>query len=254
MKIFNKVRYPNGRRHIYFCGIKIISYRWKKSANNNISVYNNNKIIIIENGQERLLRADERIHGLNINIHGNNNIVRIEYPINANNSCINILNDDVVVQIGSSSLFHNVRIDCSHGIGQQCKIGRGLTVHGMNIKLCEHCVCIIGEDCMFSNSINIWATDGHSVLDKNTRQILNHADTPLIIGNHVWVGEGVRMTKRTRIYDNSICAGGAVCYKDYKQSNVVIAGNPGKVVRTDIDWDRLNPYDLELHRNNQNGG
>lgn len=26
MKIFNKVRYPNGRRHVYFCGIKVFSY------------------------------------------------------------------------------------------------------------------------------------------------------------------------------------------------------------------------------------
>lgn len=29
MKFIHKVRYPNGRRHIYFCGIKIISYRRK---------------------------------------------------------------------------------------------------------------------------------------------------------------------------------------------------------------------------------
>lgn len=31
MKIFKKVRYPNGRRHIYLMGIKIISYRKDKS-------------------------------------------------------------------------------------------------------------------------------------------------------------------------------------------------------------------------------
>lgn len=29
MKIFKKVRYPNGRRHIYLCGMKIVSYKRK---------------------------------------------------------------------------------------------------------------------------------------------------------------------------------------------------------------------------------
>ena len=36
MKIFSKERLPNGRRHIYFCGIKIASYKPKKHNNTNI--------------------------------------------------------------------------------------------------------------------------------------------------------------------------------------------------------------------------
>ena len=33
MKIFNKEKLPNGRRHIYFCGIKIVSYHYNNYTN-----------------------------------------------------------------------------------------------------------------------------------------------------------------------------------------------------------------------------
>ncbi len=245
MKIFNKVRYPNGRRHIYFCGIKIISYMRKKSR---VPQYVNNKIIIIKNGVERPVRPSDKIHGLNIKIRGNNNTIKLELPIVAINSNITIENDNAVVEIGASPKFYNVNIDIRCGDGQICKIGHGSTFYGTTIKLPERSGCIIGNDCMFSNSINIWASDGHSVLDANTLEILNCPTGPVVIGNHVWVGEGARITKRAQIYDNSIVSGGAVCYCDYVESNVVIAGNPGKIVKRGITWDRSNPYTLSMWR------
>lgn len=101
---------------------------------------------------------------------------------------------------------------------------------------------------MFSNSIQIWPTDGHSILDANTGEILNEPKGYVTIGNHVWVGEAVRITKNARIHDNSIIGGGAVAYKDYEESNVVIAGNPGKIVRRNITWDRRNTYFLQRER------
>ena len=39
MKVVYKEKKPNGRRHIYFCGIKIFSYKRKKSQLQYDSVY-----------------------------------------------------------------------------------------------------------------------------------------------------------------------------------------------------------------------
>lgn len=246
MKIFKKVRYPNGRRHIYLLGVKIISYRKKQKC-----IYKNNQIFIIEDGVERPMHKNETINGLKIKIRGNNNTVKLELPIVAINSAITIENDNALVEIGSSPNFYNVNIDIRCGDGQICKIGRGSTFYGTTIKLPERSGCIIGTDCMFSNSINIWASDAHSVLDAKTLEILNTPTGPVVIGNHVWVGEGARITKRARIYDNSIVSGGAVCYRDYAESNIVIAGNPGTIVKRGITWDRPTPWELAQTRQAQ---
>lgn len=212
----------------------------------------NNKIIIVENGVERGLRVGETIPGLKIEINGNNNTVKLELPIKAENSFIqignDITNDDVYIKISQSMLFREVYIRCFWGKGQFCKIGKNTTICSANIILDSLASCIIGEDCMFSNSIRIWGDDGHSILDANTGEILNEPKGAVTIGNHVWVGEAVRITKNARIHDNSIIGGGAVAYKDYEESNVVIAGNPGKIVRRNITWDRRNTYFLQRER------
>lgn len=208
----------------------------------------NNKIIIVENGIERDLKVGETIAGLKIEINGNNNVVKLELPIKAENSFIQIGNDNVYVNIASTQRFYNVFIRCCFGNGQVVQIGKSTTISGANIILDSFGSCTIGEDCMFSNSIRIWGDDGHSILDANTGEILNEPKGCVTIGNHVWVGEAVRITKNARIYDNSIIGGGAVAYKDYEESNVVIAGNPGKIVRRNITWDRRNTYFLQRER------
>lgn len=212
----------------------------------------NNKIIIVENGIERDLKVGETIAGLNIEINGNNNVVKLELPIKAENSFIQIGNDisnnDAYVEISKSMLFREVYIRCWWGKGQVCKIGRNTTICSANIILDSFGSCTIGDDCMFSNSIKIWGDDGHSILDANTGEILNEPKGAVTIGNHVWVGEAARITKNARIHDNSIIGGGAVAYKDYEESNVVIAGNPGKIVRRNITWDRRNTYFLQRER------
>lgn len=43
----------------------------------------NNKIIIVDNGKERELKTEEIVDGINIEINGNNNILKIQLPIKA---------------------------------------------------------------------------------------------------------------------------------------------------------------------------
>ncbi len=244
--MFRKVRLENGQRHIYFCGKKIISYKKKsRSRRPRFSIVGqNNQVWVIENGVRMPMTPANAVAGMDICIRGNNNVVTLELPIVAKKCGITILNDDAVVEIGSTQILENLWIECHSGRGQVCKIGTGTTVYGAYVQLPESSGCIIGRDCMLSNSINIWASDAHAVLDAETGEILNAPTGPIIIGDHVWIAEGVRITKRARIHENSIVSNGAVCYRDYVDGGVVIAGNPGKVVRRGITWNRLSPQML----------
>ena len=60
------------------------------------------------------------------------------------------------------------------------------------------------------------------------------AHAPIIIGENCWIGQNVRICKGVSIGDNSVVAACSVVTKDVP-ANCVVAGNPAKVVKTDID-------------------
>lgn len=59
-------------------------------------------------------------------------------------------------------------------------------------------------------------------------------NAPIIIGSNCWIGSNVRIQKGVTIGDNSIIAACSVVTKDIP-ANCIAAGNPAKVVKTDID-------------------
>jgi len=60
------------------------------------------------------------------------------------------------------------------------------------------------------------------------------AHKPVIIGENCWIGEYCRIQKGVTIGDNSIVAACSVVTKDVP-ANCIAAGNPAKIVKTDID-------------------
>ena len=59
-------------------------------------------------------------------------------------------------------------------------------------------------------------------------------NAPIIIGSNCWIGSNVRIQKGVKIGDNSIIAACSVVTKSIP-ANCIAAGNPAKVVKTDID-------------------
>ena len=57
---------------------------------------------------------------------------------------------------------------------------------------------------------------------------------PIVIGKNVWIGQGARINKGVTIGNNSIVAAGSVVTKDVPK-NSIAAGNPAKIVKTDIE-------------------
>lgn len=60
------------------------------------------------------------------------------------------------------------------------------------------------------------------------------SSAPIIIGENCWIGSHVRICKGVTIGDNSVVAACSVVTKDVP-ANCIVAGNPAKVVKTDID-------------------
>jgi len=68
----------------------------------------------------------------------------------------------------------------------------------------------------------------------NARSWTHAAHQPVIIGHNCWIGENSRIQKGVTIGDNSIIAACSVVTKDVP-TNCIAAGNPARIVKTDID-------------------
>lgn len=99
---------------------------------------------------------------------------------------------------------------------------------------------------MFSNNIQIWGSDTHCVFDNATHELTNIGKF-VHIGNHVWIGTGCYIGKNTFIADNCIVGMASVVTGRINQQNCVIAGNPAKIVKRNIDWNHMRP---QIYMNN----
>ncbi len=108
---------------------------------------------------------------------------------------------------------------------------------------------VIGDGTMFANGAYVTDSDWHQLYDRTER---SPEVTPVHIGRNVWLGDHATVLKGVTIGDNSVVAARAVVTRDVP-ANVVVAGNPAKVVR-ELDPERgfttrmdyfANPEELE---------
>lgn len=93
----------------------------------------------------------------------------------------------------------------------------------------------VGRDCLFSANITLRAGDSHRVIDAETGVRLNKSKD-ITIGDHVWIGNTVIITKGTQIGSNSVVATGSVVTGKTFPDNSAIGGNPAKVVKEGVSW------------------
>ncbi len=212
----------------------------------------NNKVFIVyEDGHEKELVCP--IDGLKIHINGNNNVIKLPSVFGVKNSFLDINSDGLYLEIEPTIWFHNVWLRSYAGVNQYVHIGRDTSFEQAHITVADEARLVIGKDCMFSCGINIWAVDGHTIIDEKANCINYNDGRCLEIGNHVWVGEGARITKNAKICDNSIVGASAVACKDYSVENggAIIVGNPGVIVKTGVNWSRTQPYHFLKNKNRE---
>ena len=139
---------------------------------------------------------------------------------------------------GDSVLRHNVSISAvGQGdirIGERTVIGKGNTIEtygkaGVSIGS----GCRIGWNCLFlSSDEHVVQVDGEDL----------KYEEDIVIGNNIWIGTRVIVLKGTEIGDNCVVAAGTICTGKYP-ANSLIAGSPGKVIKTNVNWRNLEKWE-----------
>lgn len=203
----------------------------------------NNKIFLIKNGTKRQLNFFEKIRGFRINITGNNNIIEFNCDSKDIKDCsINIIGDSSRIEIGKSNHLHNLKIGIGSGNNQIVKIGNNSIIEGLSLYLWEeNAKVIIGENALISSHVHIWATDGHSIIDKNTKKLINTEKKGVIIGNNCWLGQHAFLTKNTVLPEYTIVSAHSVVTGEFTKPNTVIAGTPAKIIKDNVEWRHVTP-------------
>lgn len=159
------------------------------------------------------------------------NLRRVHFFIRGNGNTI-IVDDDCSA--------YNVEFHMEQN-GNTIHIGKGTTMHGraggaIHMATDEGSGIYIDEDCMLAHSIQIRSTDSHSIVDMSGKRLNPAKDVH--IGRHCWLGMQSVILKGTRIQSNTIVAAAAVCSKEYGESHCILAGNPARIVKREVNWDR----------------
>lgn len=148
----------------------------------------------------------------NINIKGNNNKLIIEKDVKLRKVTVNIRGDNCKIIIGKGSSFGGARI---------VNVG-----FNNNIS--------IGENCLFADNIEVWASDTHSIFNENKEMI--NSEKSIHIMNNVWIGSHVIILKGVTIENNSVIGMGSIVTNNVKK-NAISVGTPNRIIRENITWD-----------------
>ena len=172
--------------------------------------------------------------GFQIHIKGRDNHLAIGANTVLGSGVIELRNNACSVKIGENC-FLNGGFRCRAG-DSHIRIGDKTTMMMAHISLHEAGYITLGDDCMLSGDITMDVSDMHSILDVETGIRLN-PPRDILIGDHVWLAQGVRIMKGAQIGQDCIIGSRAmVC--GAIPANSLAVGMPARVMRSGVTWDR----------------
>ena len=100
----------------------------------------------------------------------------------------------------------------------------------------------IGDDFLGSSQLLFRPSDGHTIYSLETKKPLNEPKSGIRVGNHVWFGQRVTCLKDAVVPDNCIVSFGSIVTRQVFPSNAVLGGVPAKVLKTGVNWSKLNTF------------
>ncbi len=195
-----------------------------------------NKLVIC--GKEEQEVSLDSVKGLKIVIEkGDNNQITITEPYSFSGLTVKINGNGNSVEIGKNAVISNLIIDM------------GVTTNKRKLKINEFCritdsvLCLtesdsvlsIGKDCFIKSKCHIRCDDGHAIFDLDSGEVINRGGK-VEIGNHVFIGRYTFIGKNVSIPDNVVIFPCSVIVKPIEKKNVIVCGNPAKIVREDINF------------------
>lgn len=133
-------------------------------------------------------------------------------------------------------LFASIGVNCyveppihANFGGKNVWIGNNFYAN-FNLVLVDDGKIIIGDNVMVGPNVTI-ATAEHPLNVKDRNGFNNQRNRPVKIGNNVWIGASVTILPGVTIGNNSVVGAGSLVNKDVPD-NVLVAGNPARVIKT----------------------
>ncbi len=119
------------------------------------------------------------------------------------------------------------------GYGFWCDYGCNIEVGenfytNYDVVILDVCKVTIGDNCLIAPKAGIY-TACHP-LERDVRVSGLETGKPVTIGNDCWIGGHAVINPGVKLGDNVVVGSGSVVTKSFP-SNVVIAGNPAKIIR-----------------------
>lgn len=185
----------------------------------------------------KLLNAIQKLRLSNKAIIGRQSIIYYTSSINIvrGSKRENVQIDDLARLYGSIVSFGNGKVR----IGAYSALGANSLIRSVNS-------VEIGTHTAISTNVIIQDNNSHPVNPKDRIKMMetpagdvsrgwNFSDSaPIKIGNNCWIGENSRICKGVTIGNGAIVAANAVVTHNIPD-NCIVAGNPGKIVKTNID-------------------
>ncbi len=119
-------------------------------------------------------------------------------------------------------------------VGKNAKLKIGNSFINREVKIICNKDISIGDGCVIAMGAVIRDNDGgnHQILSDG---YLNRK--PIIIGDHVWVGENSMILKGVKVGEGSVIAASSLVTKDVPP-HCMVAGVPARIVRENIKWEK----------------
>jgi acetyltransferase-like isoleucine patch superfamily enzyme len=98
----------------------------------------------------------------------------------------------------------------------------------------------IGAGCMLSSQVVVRTSDGHGIFDATGEQL--NLPAPVTVGDQVWLGNGVRVSKGCSIGSNAIVGQLSLAVGSLEPFGLYV-GVPARRVRAGVTWSRTGRWE-----------
>lgn len=180
----------------------------------------------------------KHIKNISCTFFGDNNYVEIHEPFNISNFRCTMVGSDSKIVIGKNFTCRKFNVRTY----SESSVIVGDNAHFVDVKIYatgakKQCV-EIGKNSLMSFNVYIKTSDGHTLYDEKTMNVLNKSSGKIIIGDHVWICPNVSILKDARIADNCVVGSMSLINKQFDEKGSLIAGIPAKVIKNGINWDK----------------
>ena len=213
MKLFQKIKCPNGRRKIFLCGIKIFSYK-KRKERNKLPKEKDSRLYDLLNAWNETWGYCSDTTDVEIEKPAH---IRTKLPRGSICGCF--------TSIQSTAFFYG-----------RVKIGRFCIIaEPSRIGACNHPIHFLTTHHISYVSTVVWEHPDYAYIQSHNKRSPGYDrfiedKYACVIGNDVYIGTNAIILAGVTIGDGAVVGAGAVVTKDVPPY-AVVAGNPAKIIK-----------------------